>query len=728
MPTPAQPKKRKARLPTGLTLNAEASIHVVAAGDDGENKQPTFDILAYTGGAMLISYWPYPVAIDLSGLEFRQDVAVLLDHWADQIVGQSTSVKVTARTLVLKGVVTGAFEIEDQPAWKVVMHARAGFKWRASVGVMPIDVEFIESGARAKVNGKSIDGPAHIVRSGRLGEVSFVSVDGDGNTAAKIAARARAEAVAMNFEEWLKANGFTPSAVTETQRPMLEAAWRAGVAASADPADPDPADPADPADPDPADPADPADPDPADPAAPADPAESSATITLRADVTKARKEIAAEVRRVAAVQKLCGQTHPELCAKAIEGNWTPERTELAVYKVRMPAVGAAGGDRSESGLGLEAALCLSAGIPESRVGDLYDDRAMNAALAPGLRGAGLHTLLFSVCAAGGEHVRPGQVNNDLIRAAFAADQRLIQAAPGGFSTISLSGILSNLANKAMLEAYNAVAAVAGLFCGTADHGDFKTHTKYRMTGVGAFEAVAPDGEIKHLTLGEASYTNVVDTKGGLLALTRQMMINDDLGAFTQIPRIIGRASAIALEKAVFTLLLGNSGSFYASGNSNLNTGAGSALSIDAVTIAEQTMRDQTDANGDPVLISPTVLLTGTALAVYAQQLFKDLNVDQTTTTDKPKPKSNPHAGKFAPVSSPYVNAQGLPSESASKWWLFANPVDVAAIEIAYLRGARVPIIESADTDFATLGMQWRGYFDFGVAWQDPRASVQNDGV
>jgi hypothetical protein len=53
---------------------------------------------------------------------------------------------------------------------------------------------------------------------------------------------------------------------------------------------------------------------------------------------------------------------------------------------------------------------------------------------------------------------------------------------------------------------------------------------------------------------------------------------------------------------------------------------------------------------------------------------------------------------------------------------------VAAIEIAYLRGRRQPTIESGESDFNTLGMQWRGYFDFGVAMQDSRAAVKSKGA
>ena len=80
------------------------------------------------------------------------------------------------------------------------------------------------------------------------------------------------------------------------------------------------------------------------------------------------------------------------------------------------------------------------------------------------------------------------------------------------------------------------------------------------------------------------------------------------------------------------------------------------------------------------------------------------------------------------MSSPYLNAQALAGSSTTAWYLFANPADVAAMEIAYLNGVTTPTIESGETDFNTLGIQWRCFFDFGVAMQDFRAAIRADGV
>ena len=74
------------------------------------------------------------------------------------------------------------------------------------------------------------------------------------------------------------------------------------------------------------------------------------------------------------------------------------------------------------------------------------------------------------------------------------------------------------------------------------------------------------------------------------------------------------------------------------------------------------------------------------------------------------------------MATPYLNNASIPGNSATAWYLLADPADVAAVEILYLNGRRTPTIEGGQTDFDTLGMQWRAYFDFGVAMQEGSAA------
>ncbi len=60
-------------------------------------------------------------------------------------------------------------------------------------------------------------------------------------------------------------------------------------------------------------------------------------------------------------------------------------------------------------------------------------------------------------------------------------------------------------------------------------------------------------------------------------------------------------------------------------------------------------------------------------------------------------------------------------------FLCHNPADLAAIEVVFLNGQEAPTIETADADFSVLGIQMRGYHDFGAALQESRAAVKAKG-
>jgi hypothetical protein len=59
----------------------------------------------------------------------------------------------------------------------------------------------------------------------------------------------------------------------------------------------------------------------------------------------------------------------------------------------------------------------------------------------------------------------------------------------------------------------------------------------------------------------------------------------------------------------------------------------------------------------------------------------------------------------------------------------AAPADLSMIEVCFLNGVEAPTVEQADLDFTgPLGIQLRGYFDFGVAMVEPRAAVKMAGA
>ena len=117
----------------------------------------------------------------------------------------------------------------------------------------------------------------------------------------------------------------------------------------------------------------------------------------------------------------------------------------------------------------------------------------------------------------------------------------------GFSTVDIGGILSNVANKFLLEGFFAVERTWRNICAVRNVSDFKTVTSYRLIGKDQYEQVPPGGELKHGTLGNETYSNKADTYGLMLSIDRRDIINDDLGAITTVPRKLGRGSGLKIN-------------------------------------------------------------------------------------------------------------------------------------------------------------------------------------
>ena len=359
---------------------------------------------------------------------------------------------------------------------------------------------------------------------------------------------------------------------------------------------------------------------------------------------------------------------------------------------------------------------------------------MNTAMGSRFRGFTLRSALGAMCDAAGRSVRAGANMTDLWRAARESEQDL--RASGGFSNVSLAGILGAVANKVGIDAYTSVSVVWNQICAIGNNPDFKAVTRYRLDAGGAVRRVGPDGELKSMQLSEAAYATRLETFGAIMALNRQQIVNDDLDSFAQLPRIMFRESAIRIEEGVFVTLLGNAGSFFAAGNRNLLTGAGSALSITNLTASEALFMNQVSPNGKAVNVAPAILLAGTALKATAESIFRNEKIVSTTTANAPIPDNNPFFGRFRPVVSGYLNNTNLRDESgaalsgqsATQWYLFADPSDRAALRVAFLNGQQTPTLESADTDFNTLGMQWRIFHDFAFGFEDFVAAQRNAGA
>ncbi len=658
----------------------QCPLTVEAADGDNEKQMPRFRMVAYTGGTMRIAGFPHPVVVDLEGLAVdRQDIPVRLDHKPHQGVGHTQKVAIENGQVLAEGLVSR----DTSWARDVAKSGVNGFPWQASIGAAVVDAQFIPNGQHVVVNGRTFTGPLHVVRRAVLKEISFVDSGADANTSARVAAQnpeqkepqpmeetstAVAEAVATQTQE---TQTETPEAGSETAQPEQPAVTPTTVNATAA-------------------------------------TDSDPVVTMR-------RQMAAETRRVEAVRKLCRGKHPDIEAQAIEEGWDETKVELHVLRASRPQVPAVTSRPRNTGPQVfEAVALMAAGCPMSRIEAAYAEPILEA--ADKLRGVGIQE--FCELACGQQLPRYRRDASGWLQAAF--------------STTSLPNILSNIANKMLLEGYNYVEDAWRKIARIASVNDFKEHTRYRMTGSFEFQKVGPDGELKHGRLGEQTFSQRADTHGIMFALTRQMIINDDMGAFTDIPRQIGMGAAEAIADAVWGLWLSNptqadNKAFFHADHKNYSDGADTALAVDSLTAAEVMFSEQTKPNSRPLGIAASLLLVPTALKVPAELLMKSVSLNETTTANKGKPAANPHLGKYEVVSSVYLSSAAFTGSSSKAWYLLADPNRLPAIEVAFLNGVDRPTVEKTDADFNTLGVQFRGYIDFGVREQDYRGALKMKG-
>jgi phage major head subunit gpT-like protein len=214
----------------------------------------------------------------------------------------------------------------------------------------------------------------------------------------------------------------------------------------------------------------------------------------------------------------------------------------------------------------------------------------------------------------------------------------------------------------------------------------------------------------------------------MFSVTRQDLINDDLGALTDIPRQIGRGGILKLN-SVFWAMFMNNATFFTTNRKNYQAGAGTALASAGLKAANLLFRKQTDSKGKPIGVNPRILLVPPELEVTADELMTSTrNNTGGGSSGSQVPERNTWAGKFQTAQSSYLSInEDAVGYSADAWYLLANPNDLAVIETVFLNGQETPIVESAEALFNVLGIDFRGYFDFGVNLQEYRGGVKMKG-
>ncbi|MBQ1481332.1 MAG: Clp protease ClpP [Sphingomonas sp.] len=455
--------------------------------------------------------------------------------------------------------------------------------------------------------------------------------------------------------------------------------------------------------------------------------ENGPAALTNADVSNA---VAAERSRVGTIRAL-GAKH-NLASDFVDGLIT-DGTPLATAREKILDKLAEQGDAANIGHNSPARVTV-----DQR--DKFREGATNWLLVK----AGVAHLVEKAAALKGETVKidPGEFrgvrNVDLARESLAnlgvnvttRDPDLIvrqamtsQGAVITQTTSDFPVLFENAIHRVLQAAYATTPDTWTRFCGTGTVVDFRDHSRYLRGSFGALDNVNEAGEFKNKPIPDLAKEKIrATTKGNIINLSRQAIVNDDMEVFSGLAVDLGRAAKLTIEIDVYALL--NSNPVMNDGKPLFDAAHGNlaasgtpptVVAFDAIRVA---MASQKDISGNEFLdIRPAIGLFPIGLGGSAR-IVNGSQYDPDSVNKLQRPNI---------VNGMLENIVDTPRLTGSAYYLFADPNIAPAIEVVFLNGVTEPFTDSQD-GWRVDGVEWKVRHDYGVGAVNYRSAYKQPGA
>lgn len=679
---------------TAKLVSMRAPVTVNASAEGESHGPPSFEAIAYSGGPIpgytTSPKLDLPYVVDLAGMKASRKPMANLDHDGDHRVGHLTSVDITSREVVAKGLLSAATSYRDE----VAQSAADEFPWEVSMEANLSGITKLPAGKSEIVNGQPVTGPLYIVRKSTFTGLAFVGQGADDSNSVKVAASSAGENQMTDFEKWLAENEFDAENMSDKAKVKMEAAWKSDRGG---------------------------------------PSPKPSSLSEIVDAERRENE---RVESITLMSRQAMQESPqwinaiaEMADRAIK-----EKKDATAFELDLLR-----GTRHHTGVFrtttrqepdakvMEAALCRAAGLPNYE--KHFTEQTLDAVDRTGLKNFSLQQMLLkAACANGydaspGERITAGNIKRVLKRA-FPDEDAVSMRGAAQFSTVSLPGIFSNVANKEILAGFAEEDNTWREISKIATSTDFKPTTAYRMTDDFEFEELPKGGQVKHGSVGEESYQRQLKSYAKMFGLDRQDIINDDLSAFDDLRTRLGRGGARKLNN-VFWAAFMNNASFFTAGRGNYIEGATTNLGSDGVGLGLAQTAFWKLRSSDSKRIGGTarILLLPPELSIMGDKLYTGGNAQYQTPAN-----TNTFVGKYRPITVPWLSDASFTGNSTTAFYLLRDPSVLASMVVSFLSGNQTPTVESTDADFDTYGILFRGIWDFGVNQAEYLAGVKSKGI
>ena len=222
--------------------------------------------------------------------------------------------------------------------------------------------------------------------------------------------------------------------------------------------------------------------------------------------------------------------------------------------------------------------------------------------------------------------------------------------------------------------------------------DFRTMESVHIGYYGDLPDVTPE-TVDYPDLGEVSDERIeyaLNQKGGIITITRKMIINDDMRAVQRIISRLPRAARRTLAKRCWNKFINNAvydGDSLAVFHASHNNLGSAAYGITSALAAKTAMAQQTEPDsGERLMLRPVTVVFPSELYGIVKNV-NDFNPQAVAIGD-----GNSMYNFFQPdgmIENPFMT-------DANDWMMFADPNEVEILELAYLNGRQEPEMFVAD--------------------------------
>ncbi|WP_315701298.1 MULTISPECIES: prohead protease/major capsid protein fusion protein [unclassified Bradyrhizobium] len=291
---------------------------------------------------------------------------------------------------------------------------------------------------------------------------------------------------------------------------------------------------------------------------------------------------------------------------------------------------------------------------------------------------------------------------------------------GMMSTSDFPAILANVVSKRLRSAYEVAPQNWKRLSRQNNAPDFKARAITQLSNLPLLKQIREGGEYTHAALADSKESYALATFGRVVTITRQSLINDDLGAFDRLPMLLGRAAA-ETESSLFWAIITSNGAMgdgkplFDAAHGNLGTAG--PIAIASLNEGRAAMRKQKGlavkaADAEPLNLAPAFIVVSPDKETEAQQFLA------TTLYPQQGSQVNPFAGSLLQITEARL--------TGNAWYLFADPATIDTIEYAYLEGEEGLYTESR-LGFEVDGIEIKGRLDFAAKAIDWRGMFKNGG-